>query len=354
MAVTQSQLKSMFSLKRVLIPVLIGVGFSVYSLIATHFNLSDLSGLHLSVRYLLLAFLLMGVRDLCYIWRLRVLTDKAIGWKDAFQVIMLWEFASSVTPSMVGGSAFAIFFIGAERIKLGKSTAIVMVTALLDELFYILAVAVVLILVGAEIFEVNNAFSVNIIPWFFSGYGFIILLTTIITVGLFVAPLSIKKILMWIFSLPVLRKWKAKAAQTGDDIILSSKELKGKSWKYWTKASLATALSWTARFVVLNALILSANAEIKFHWGDQLMIYAKQLIMWVMLLISPTPGASGIAEFSFSAFFANYFQGDLQHTIAILWRAISYYPYLAIGLIVLPIWLTKIEKKRSHSLPLDK
>ena len=350
MAVNQVQLKSMFSFKRVLIPILFGVGFSVFSILSSDFNFAQLKGISFSLPYLVLAFVLMAVRDLSYIWRLRVLTDKQISWRDAFQVIMLWEFASSVTPSMVGGSAFAIFFINAERIKLGRSTAIVLVTALLDELFYIIMVAAILLMTGSALFQTEITCYFNPMPYFIVGYVFIIVLTSIITIGLFATPHGLKRLLVAIFSLPLLKRWKANAERTGDDIIVSSREMKGQSWRYWLKAFGATAFSWTARFLVLNCLILAANPNMEFQLGQQVLIYAKQLIMWVILLISPTPGASGIAEFSFSAFFGDLFNGDLQHAVALIWRAISYYPYLIIGLIVLPLWLAKLERRRKKSV----
>ncbi len=71
-------------------------------------------------------------------YRIRLLTDKQLSWRNSFHVIMLWEFASSVTPpSIVGGSAVALFIVTKEGIKPGRATAIVMITALLDELFFI-------------------------------------------------------------------------------------------------------------------------------------------------------------------------------------------------------------------------
>jgi uncharacterized protein (TIRG00374 family) len=80
-----------------------------------------------------------------------------------------------------------------------------------------------------------------------------------------------------------------------------------------------------------------------FEIMQQLLFFAKQLVMWVILMISPTPGASGIAEMAVPAFFQNDFPEHTHAAVAVLWRAISYYPYLAIGLIVLPVWLRKLQ-----------
>ncbi len=185
--------------------------------------------------------------------------------------------------------------------------------------------------------------------FFFIGYGFIILLTTIISLGVFVAPKGFKTILVKLTFIPFLRRWRANATATGDEIITTSKELKGKPASFWVNSFTVTALTWTARFLVLNCLILALNPDIPFSLIEQLEIYAKQLVMWVILLISPTPGAAGIAELAFSAFFATDFPENMHAAVALVWRAISYYPYLIVGIIVLPIWLRKLEQRRKKN-----
>ena len=338
-------IKSVFSLKRVLIPITIGLAFSAYSLYASKFDLTVLKGIGISVQYILMALLCMGIRDLMYIVRIRILTEKQLSWKDSWHIVMLWEFASSVTPSMVGGSAFAIYFLYQERLSLGKSTAIVLTTAMLDELFYILTVGLLLLILGTQLIHFENDLPFDLMFFFFLGYGVIIAMTTFITLGIFVAPRGIKKILVKLFSFSFLKKWQKNMEKIGDELIITSIELKGKSFSFWVKAFVSTALTWTARFMVLNFLILALNPELGFHLLQQLLIFAKQLVMWVILLISPTPGASGIAELSFAAFFKNDFPAHSHAAVAVLWRAISYYPYLAIGLIVLPVWLRKLQKR---------
>ena len=295
------------------------------------------------LKYILLSLLCMVMRDLMYIIRIRILTERKLSWLDSWHVIMLWEFASSVTPSMVGGSAFAIYFINQEGMTIGKSTAIALTTALLDEIFYIISVALLLFIVGTNIIPSGDFLPFNPMVFFFLGYGVIIAMTVCIILGLFVAPNTIKKLLVKLFSFSFLKKWQPRMAAIGDEFIVSSVELKGKTFGYWLKAFIATALTWTARYMVLNFLILALNPDLGFNLMQQLFIYTKQLVMWVILMISPTPGASGIAEISFSAFFMDDFQAHTHAAVAVLWRAISYYPYLVLGLIVLPVWLRKLR-----------
>jgi glycosyltransferase 2 family protein len=107
---------------------------------------------------------------------------------------MLWEFASAVTPSIIGGSAIALFIINREGVSMGRTTAIVMVTAFLDELFYILMVPAIMLIVGAgNLFQTEGEYVLMGTRFgtqgiFAIGYFFILILTTIIIYGIFFQP----------------------------------------------------------------------------------------------------------------------------------------------------------------------
>jgi glycosyltransferase 2 family protein len=68
--------------------------------------------------------------------------------------------------------------------------------------------------------------------------------------------------------------------------------------------------------------------------------------MWIVLLISPTPGSSGAAEFAFSGFMADLLPaGASLVLIALLWRLVTYYIYLIAGSVVGPRWLKRTSTK---------
>ena len=294
-----------------------------------------------STCWILLAILVTAFRDLGYIYRIRVLSDGHLNWRQSFNVTFLWEFASALTPSVVGGSGIAMFIIGREGIALGRATAIVLVTALMDELFYVIMVPVVFVGVGMDqLFpaQLNNAFwGLPIQTIFWVGYAFILAMVAAIFYGVIFRPRAFRFALLYVFKLPFLRRWRAAVTKVGDDIEVTSAELKGKPKMFWGKAFAATCFSWASRFLVINFI-----AAAFFTIDDHLLLYARQLIMWVILLISPTPGSSGIAEIAFSGFFH-----DLLPTvgyigaIAIIWRLLSYYLYLFMGMAVLPRWFRR-------------
>jgi uncharacterized protein (TIRG00374 family) len=297
--------------------------------------------------WLFISLLMVVIRDLGYMFRIRFLTDYELSWRQSFDVIMLWEFASALTPSVVGGSGVAIYILNREGISVGRSSAIVMVTALLDELFFILMVPLIFVAVGTGLlFPVSlekEIFGVvlNTQGVFWVGYGFIVCLTVFILLAIIFFPRLFKFLLLKIFRLKWLQKWRYKVIQIGDDIINTSKELRGKKPSYWIKAFVATLFSWTARYWVVNFLLLTVTPV-----GDHLLIYGRQLVMWVIMLISPTPGGSGLAEVAFSGFLSDFIPLGLAGALALIWRLLSYYPYLFLGAIVLPKWLNRTAKNK--------
>jgi len=302
-----------------------------------------------STFWIIVAILMIAIRDLAYMIRIRILTEGAISWRNSFDTIMLWEFASAITPSVVGGSGVAIYIVNKEGVSLGRSTAVVLSSAFLDELFYIIMVPTIILFVGiSDLFPVDMqkemfGYSLGTKGIFIVGYCFILFLTSFISYAIFFRPRGFKWILLRVFRLPFLKKWRMDAAATGDEIIVTSKELKNKAFSFWLKAFAATFVSWTARFWVVNFIIL-AFVSVDQH----LLIYARQLVMWVIMLISPTPGGTGIAELAFSGFLKDFIPIGLAGALALIWRLISYYPYLFIGAVILPRWV-----KRTHSAKKD-
>jgi uncharacterized protein (TIRG00374 family) len=333
------------------IPIIIGVSIAGY-LLVQDLDLKSLQAIELNGRVigmLLLALLFAILRDVGYMFRLRILSEKQISWRNVFDDIMLWEFSSAITPSVVGGSGVAIFILSKEGIAVGRSTAIVMITAFLDELFYVVMVPMLFVFAGANLFPDSvptmdvMGYTLGIKQVFWIGYGFMIFLISIIFFGIFISPKGFKKLLELIFKIPFLSKWKKSATETGDEVITTSKELKGKPFTFWIQTFGSTALSWTSRFLVANFLLMAFTV---LSFSDNVMVLSRQLIMWVIMLISPTPGSAGVAELAFGSFLSDYTPVGLAIVLAVLWRLFTYYPYLFIGAFILPNWIQRVYLKR--------
>jgi hypothetical protein len=335
---------------RIIIPITIGLAVVAW-LILKEINTDALRQLRFtwgSVFWLFVAFLFLAFRTWFYMARIRVLTDNDLSWRQSFRVIMLWEFTSAVTPSTVGGTAFAVIFLNKEGISVGRSTSVVLATSFLDELYFVIMFPLLLLFIGGKAIFIttfhNTGTSImnNLVVVAIIGYAIILAWVVLVSYGLFVNPVAIKKLIINFFRLPFFRRWKDSAIKAGNDIVESSNDLKKKSSGFWLKALFTTFVSWTSRYWVVNAILLAF-----FAINDHLLIFARQLVLWIMMIISPTPGGSGFAEIILSKYVSDLipvdqlYAGSVALAMAIIWRIISYYPFLIVGAIIIPSWIER-------------
>ena len=335
---------------RIILPAMLGVAVIVW-LVSKEFSAESISKLVFtwkSAFWILVAWLFMIGRDFGYIVRLRILTDNKLTWLQAFRVIMLWEFTSAITPSTIGGTAIALVFLHKEGMSVGRSTAVVLATSFLDELYFVIMMPVIILLVGKQALFTTSLQGTGLsflnelalLSWI--GYTIILSWVLLVGYGLFFNPRSISRLISHIFSLPFLNRWKEQAEKAGSDIMESSYELKKRPLSFWLKAFTATFLSWTSRYWVVNAILIAF-----FTVRDHFLIFARQLVTWIMMIISPSPGGSGFAELILGRYISDQIPFDpaiasgVALAIAIIWRTLSYYPYLVIGAIIVPGWISR-------------
>ena len=341
--------------RRIIWPVLIGLGVSGF-MVWNKFDKDTFSFLEFTWRtfyYIFLAFACMAVRDLAYMYRIIVLTDNQMTWRQAFSVIMLWEFSSAVSPSVVGGTGPAIFFLHKEGNSLGKSTAVVLTAIFLDGMFFIISVPIVYAIYGSNIFPPESVKIDEILVAFYIGYAAILVYTSFLAYALFINPQLFKSFISWVFLFPILVRWRTRARKSANQMIRTSQQLKGKPVMYWVKSIVATIFSWTGRYWVVNFMLMAFFSQ-RYNFSDQFLIYGRQLSMWIILLVSPTPGGSGVAEFIFSDFLGDFIPNESWYApLAFFWRLISYYPYLIIGAIILPLWIKRVFRKEKTYKVID-
>jgi len=346
-SIAKSNIKP-FNFIQLFIPVLIGLfvtgGLVYYNelsssvLVQFEFTWVNLSCIILSVVFLILC-------EFGLIWRFRLISgEKNLSWKQAFKVNMLCEFSSAVTPSVVGGSGFIVLFLKAEGIQIGRGTAIMMSSLFLDELFFVIAIPIVFIFFSSQqLFDPSSILFESVKYLFIFVYSLIIIWTGVLYIALFQRPDLIKKVLLSFFNLPLLKRWRNQLIFLTDNLILSSKEISKQSFAFWIKAFIATILSWSCRYLIANALFLPF-VDFKY----QPLLFVRQLILWIVMVVSPTPGGSGLNEYIFSHYFSDMLTSSERIlVITCLWRIISYYSYLIIGMLIIPKWLKNIYKSET-------
>ncbi len=330
---------------RITIPIIIGVAVAIL-LFRKDFNPEAIRQVDFDARAwtgITFALICVVLREAGMAWRFKALSGDRLSWGPSIRVTLLCEFTSCITPTSVGGSAASAIFMTRNGLKAGRATAVMLTTLFLDELFITLIVPITFLLIPyKELFGFDNvSLAHDLQVGFWAVYGILAAWCIVLWLGLFVSPKSIKTLLVKIFSLPILHRWRQPVETAGNDLVVTAHELQHCNIVTWAKAFGATALSWMARFLTVNALL----------WGfaagtDQLLALGRQIAVWVLLMFTPTPGGSGLSEWIFTKYY-----GDMVSTaaiimvLALMWRLLTYYLYLCAGIVLLPSLSKKKIKK---------
>ncbi|MCD8260806.1 MAG: flippase-like domain-containing protein [Bacteroides sp.] len=332
-----------FKKRYILLPVLIGLGVIAWMLTRDFepdlfreisFDSRTWAGIIAGVLFIL-------GRDLELIIRYRIITDGALTWRQATKVNMLCEFTSVVTPSNVGGSSLIFLFLTREGIPVGRSTALMISCLFLDEFFLVVSCPLLLLFLPIDqLFGDATLITVGMKYLFVAVYLVIVALTLLLFTALFIRPAWVTGILRKVIKLPFLRRWSGRIGEFNEYLQLCFTKLKIRSFTFWLKAFATTVFSWCSRYLVVVAVIFAFSPV-----GNYFLAFARQFVIWVLMLISPTPGGSGFSEFMFGEYYNDFFPiAGITLVAAFVWRLITYYPYLIIGAIIVPRWVQGFKK----------
>lgn len=290
-----------------------------------------------------LAWIFMLGRDFGLAWRFHTISQPELSWKRAFRVNYMCAFTSAVTPSAVGGSAFAIFYLNREGVKLGRATTLTLTTLFLDEMFFVVFCPIIMLSFPMDQLFANGAdagFMDGVEMVFWLVYAGICAWAAILFMGIIVKPKAVARAIKRLFSWKYLKRWRRSAFETADNMVGASQELRNCTTRWWLNVFGATVVSWFSRYLVVNALFWGFVPE-----ASQTLIFARQFVVWVVLMVSPTPGGSGISEWLFTNYYGDLIAStSIALILALTWRIVSYYIYLVIGTVLVPFYFSKKHK----------
>lgn len=333
-------------LSRILLPVLIGGGMTFF-LFKDEFSAGTFREFEWSGRMIAgfaLAIVFLIGRDFGLAWRFHTIAKPVLSWSRAVRVDLMCAFTSAVTPSAMGGSAFAIFYLNREGVKLGKATTLTLTTLFLDELFFVIFCPIILMILPlSDLFGSSGADSeflkgVELVFWLV--YAGIVIWTLILFFGIIVRPHFVANLIDKIFRWRILRRWHAGAVEMGNNMIEASAQVKNAGAAWWANVFGATVLSWFSRYLVVNALFWGFVPE-----ASGMLVFGRQFVVWVVLMVSPTPGGSGISEWLFTEYYGDLIGStSIALILALSWRMISYYFYLIMGAMLVPTYFSRKKK----------
>lgn len=337
----QKKITKLYSYFSLILPITLGLGVIAW-LFLREYRPGYFKCIQITFQFILgiiAGFLFIMGRDLAVITRYRILSDNKLPWRRCFYVNTLCEFMSSVIPSILGGNSLIAILLNKEGMKGGKSLNIMFLCIFFDELVLVTFIPIVLLFFPAHrLFGPQTAVTGSLKIIFFLMYLFLIAYTSLFYLALFRCPRQMERFFLWLSRRKMLHRWHDSIENFANDILTSANEIRGKSFMYWVKIYFITTGAWLSRYLVVNALIIGFG-----RGGNQLLALARQLVLWIIQTVSPTPGGSGISEYVFQVYYSDFFVNPGQVLLAtFIWRIITFYLYLVLGVLVIG---KKIQRK---------
>lgn len=284
---------------------------------------------HADWKYLAFAFLLHSFFWLFWALRLKLLTsflNTKLHLSYALETTIASTFLAAITPSSVGGEPLRVKMLS-DRMTIGSASAVVLAERLLDAVFFVPALLVFLVISG---FPMKFGAKVGLIFFIFLTFFLFFLYYTLknpenIDIFAFKLDRVLRKFMSERRAEKVSESFQRELRRFRDAAV----DLAKKSLNQIAVVMLLTALIWFSEFLVPSAILIALKANPAF-----LLSITSQLILVIVSLVPLTPGSSGIAEAGMVYLYSNFVP---QHALGILvglWRIITYYSNLVVGLIV--------------------
>ncbi|MDX1636577.1 MAG: lysylphosphatidylglycerol synthase transmembrane domain-containing protein [Balneolaceae bacterium] len=343
----QEDPKTFFSRRYLFISIglsILGMGIVIYLTytpgVLEHLKMKRMPGLVIAVLVSLLRVWFSAAK-------IRYLAEDQLNWMQSFRVVLTWDFTSSVTPSTIGGAPAATYAMAKEGLKAGQAAAIILYGVLLDQLWF--AMAIPILLVAGIFYEVvpANIGMVGDISMLLLYLG-LLSYAGVLAYGVLKNPAALKKVANGVFRLPFLRRWQDSVREEAEYLEQHSHDLRKKPASFLVKAFTLSTMAWLCRIALPTIVILSLLP------ADEILSLLRSLAMNLAFLIMPTPGGSGGVEGLFAIF-----QGPLIDRKAFIglavfaWRIISYYISIGLGMMATTWYINQsvVQKMEESSEP---
>ncbi|MDK2950948.1 MAG: glycosyltransferase 2 family protein [Kosmotogales bacterium] len=320
------------TIRNVFIAVLISVVFLLIFLSLTDIDQAIKSLENAKVKYLLLCLLIS-----ISIWFFEALTLKIISNMQKeklslfylFRITVLGTFFSAITPFAAGGQPVQIIYMQKKGIKTSKATAII-ISRFITYQIVITIIGIVAIIFAYPLMK-NKVSNLAILAVF----GFLINSAVLFFLFLFSLNKTVTSKLI-LFFIKILHKIKiVKNIEKVETKTISELEkfhsILKEAVKNPFKYSLAFISTFIQMFLVMTLpFFVALSLGLKNNFFEMI---AAQSILYLIVAMIPTPGASGASEGGYALFFSPFFGSDVGAGL-LLWRLFSYYLNIIVGGIV--------------------
>ncbi len=268
--------------------------------------------------------------------------EEDIPLRQAFYTVLGNEFLTAVTPFQSGGQPLMIYIMHQNNISVGKGILVTFFKTA-GQIYFFALTAPIVLLIWPALINIPGLTVFYIYGILF--FGYFLTLTFFVFFKPHLAKVYTLRIFNFIKRFRYFRKKKLGRGlkKTLKEINIFSffiKDILAKKRMTFLWLFLLTALSWIVRFLIAVAVI----------WGlagfiiNVVQVVSVQTVTNFLAFFAPSPGASGVVEFSMKKVFEQVIlNGEFIFIFVVIWRLINYYLNVILGGLVV-VKVLKIKK----------
>ncbi|MCD6370220.1 MAG: flippase-like domain-containing protein [Thermoplasmata archaeon] len=287
--------------------------------------------IHTSPLFLLIILIIHTLH--WFFWALRIkimahaLGDK-ISFTWAFRIVMVNLFMASITPSSFGGEPSRIYMLSQRNLSGGDATALTLGERLIDFIFFGVALPIMFILLGITINLKDLQYELLAAALIFIFGGFFLLFIVTHASWFKKRIRKFERVVRLLVKNEERRKNVMKKIEREfDSFVKGMVVIFKRKWLYFLGALGATVVMWVADFSIPSLILLALG-----HQPFWLLSITFQMIILLITIVPISPGGSGLAEFSAYFLYSQKLPKDLVGAVVILWRILTFYMNLFVGL----------------------
>lgn len=284
-------------------------------------------------------------------WRLSHVSYGRLSLAAGLRGQLAWDFASNITPSLVGGAPLAAVYVSRDTrisknptVPVGEVGAFVLFVMLLDQCWFALMAPVVL----------ASAAFMEVIP---SSLGSVGMITTVLYLVLFMSwtvlfgygtlfrPELLERLFDRVFRFRLLRRFRERVTHEMAEYRARAGVIRSQPLSFYVKGFALTGGTWIARYLLAVFIIASVVPDL-----DLVLAGIRSIAMTLGSLVLPTPGGAGGIEGLYVLFFGSLMPRAYVVPTLLIWRLLAYYVFVAVGVVLSTHQVHKsIRFRRSRS-----
>lgn len=326
--------KRIFTILLFVVNILVVAGLLTYQLIQEPFV--PISGLIVSPWMLVLLFFVFGVMmlldtlQICYL--LKIDTGK---WQFSvgFKTTHVCRYYDCVTPLSIGGEPAAVAYLRKYDVPASSALSIPIGKSIIFYQIGFLVLSVMALIVSGIKKDFGAFASIMSIIGFLCSF-FLLFITVFLSISKNFGKKLVIKILKLLQKMKIIKNYEKQYLRVTNyvDEFQATCRRYMKSFKDFSVNFFLTlsrlVLLYSMPFIIYCCFYTDGTADLFFKF------FICGILTDLSASFFPLPGGTGVNEITFSALFSSYFVGGSLFWAVLLWRLMTYYLYIFIGIII--------------------